>query len=120
MIVDETGQRLAGNDHDADGEDHGDHHDRQFFDHTHGGDDRVQGEHRIKHHDLRDDRPERGVTHAAGVLRNVAFQALVQCHGRLEQQEHTTEQHDQVATREALVEHLEQRLGQGYQPGNTR
>ncbi|MNC48057.1 hypothetical protein D3C75_971510 [compost metagenome] len=43
----------------------------------------------------------------------------MQLHGRLEQQEHTTEQHDQVASGEALVEHLEQRRSEGHHPRDT-
>ncbi len=56
------------------------------------------------------------MAHRAAGLGHVAFQAFVQFHGGLEQQEHATEQHDQVAAREALVEHLEQRRGQGDHP----
>ncbi|MCY1433335.1 hypothetical protein D9M71_493620 [compost metagenome] len=49
----------------------------------------------------------------------VALEALVQLHGGLEQQEHAAEQHDQVASGETLAEHLEQRAGQGHQPGHA-
>ncbi|MNN77985.1 hypothetical protein D3C81_1944970 [compost metagenome] len=52
-------------------------------------------------------------------LGDMAFKALVQLHGGLEQQEHTTKQHDQVTTGEALAKHLDQRRGQGHHPGNT-
>ncbi|VVO40485.1 hypothetical protein PS704_05800 [Pseudomonas fluorescens] len=118
--VDETGQRLAGDDHQADGDDHRDHHDRQFIDHAHGGNDRVKREHRVEHHDLRDDRPEQRVSRVGRALADMAFESLVQFHRRFEQQEHTTEQHDQVTTGETVLEHFEQRLRQGHQPGNTR
>ncbi|MNI09135.1 hypothetical protein D3C73_621890 [compost metagenome] len=120
MGVDEAGQRLAGDNHQADGDDHGDHHHRQFIDHAHGGNHRVQGEHRIKHDDLRNDGPEHRISGVGRALANMAFEAFVQLHGGLEQQEHTAEQHDQVTSGEALVEHFEQWLGQGHQPGNTR
>ncbi|MNE96530.1 hypothetical protein D3C80_1947430 [compost metagenome] len=43
----------------------------------------------------------------------------MQLHGGLEQQEHTTEQHDQVTAREALAEHFEQRCGKGDHPRNA-
>ncbi|MNG04966.1 hypothetical protein D3C84_881350 [compost metagenome] len=119
MCVDETGQRLAGDNHQTDGDDHRDHHDRQLIDHAHGGNHRVEGEHRVEHHDLRDDRPEQRVSRVGRALANMAFKSLVQFHRRFEQQEHTTEQHDQVTAGETVLEHLEQWLGQGHQPGNT-
>jgi len=37
----------------------------------------------------------------------------------LEQQEHTTEQHDQVTPGEGLAEHLDQWVGEGHQPGHA-
>ncbi|MNH02449.1 hypothetical protein D3C79_616890 [compost metagenome] len=119
MAVDEACQWLAGNDHDANGEDHRDHHHRQVFHHTDSRDHRIEREHRIEHHDLRHDRPERGMTGIAVGLGDMAFKALVQLHGGLEQQEPTTKQHDQVTTGEALAKHLDQRRGQGHHPGNT-
>ncbi|MNV82513.1 hypothetical protein D3C71_1762530 [compost metagenome] len=59
------------------------------------------------------------MAHRATGLGHMAFQALVQLHGGLEQQEHATEQHDQVTAGEALVEHLDQRLGKRDHPRNT-
>ncbi|MCY1442646.1 hypothetical protein D9M71_590230 [compost metagenome] len=50
---------------------------------------------------------------------DASLQAFVQLHGGLEQQEYTAEQHDQVTAGEALVEDLDQRLGQGHQPGDA-
>ncbi|MNO88773.1 hypothetical protein D3C76_802380 [compost metagenome] len=120
MRVDEAGQRLAGDDHQANGNDHRDHHHSELVDHAHGGNHRIEGEHRIEHHDLRHDGPEQRVSRIGRALADMAFEPFMQLHGRLEQQEHTAEQHDQVTPREALVEHFEQRLGQGHQPGNTR
>lgn len=120
VTIDEVGQRLAGDDHQADGDDHRDHHHFQVLDHAHRGDHRVEREHRVEHHDLRDDRPEQRVGLVAGVLGDMAFEAFVQLHGGLEQQEHATEQHDQVAAGEALAEYLEQRLGEGHHPRDAR
>ena len=118
--VDEGGQRLAGDDHQADGDDHGDHHHFQMLDHAYRGDYRVQREHRIEHDDLRHHRPEQRVgATAATRLVGTPLEALVQLHGGLEQQEHAAEQHDQVTAGEALAEHLDQRLGQGHQPGDA-
>ena len=118
--IDEPGQRLAGHDHDTDGENHRDHHDGQVFDHADCGDHRIQGEDRIEHHDLRHDWPEGCVTNGAAGLGDMALEALMQFHGRLEQQEHTTKKHDQVAPGEALVEHLEQRRRKRDHPGDAR
>ncbi|MNY79416.1 hypothetical protein D3C86_2200410 [compost metagenome] len=50
---------------------------------------------------------------------DASLQAFVQLHGGLEQQEHTTEQHDQVTAGEALAEHVDQRCGEGDHPRNT-
>ena len=120
VLVDETRQRLAGNHHQADGEDDRDHHHFQLVDHAHGGNHRVEGEHRVQHHDLRHHRPEGGIHALAVGGVYTAFQALMQLQGRLEQQEQATEQHDQVAAGEALAEYLDQRLGERDQPGNAR
>ncbi|KPY95609.1 Uncharacterized protein ALO94_05560 [Pseudomonas syringae pv. spinaceae] len=118
--IDELGQRLAGDHHQANGEDHRDHHHRQVLDHAHRRNNGVQREHRVKHDDLRHDRPEQCIACVAGTLGDMAFQPLVQFHGGLEQQEHTTEQHDQVTSGKGLVENLEQRLGQRDHPGDAR
>ncbi len=118
--VDEFGQRLAGNHHQADGEDHRDHHHRQVLDHADGGNHRIQRKHGVQYDDLRNDGPEQRIARITGALGDMPFQTLVQFHGGLEQQEHTTKQHDQVATGERLAEHLEQRLGQGHHPRDAR
>nr|GEZ64812.1 hypothetical protein [Tanacetum cinerariifolium] len=120
VSIDECGQRLAGDDHDRDREHHGDHHDRQFVDHAHGSNHGIQREHRVEDYDLRDDGPEQCIGRAARALCDVAFETLVQFHGRLEQQEHPAEQHDQVTAREALPEYFKQRLGQGDHPRDAR
>ncbi|MOA36201.1 hypothetical protein D3C78_1577100 [compost metagenome] len=101
MRVDKARQRLGGDQHDADGDDDGDHHDGQVVHHAHGRNDGVQREHRVQHHDLRHDHPEAGI-HArprgAAVLG--ALEALMQFHGALEQQEQAADHQDQVAPRE--------------------
>src|SRR5690606_7775806 len=96
MGVDEAGQTLAGGQHHSHGHYHGDGHDRQFIRHADGGDHRVDGEHRIEDHDLRDHHAEAGVgdTGATDVLS--AFESFVQLHGGLEQQEQAAGEHDQV------------------------
>src|SRR5690606_7325814 len=71
--VDEGGQRLAGDDHQADGDDHRDHHHFQMLDHTNGGDHRIQREHRVEHDDLRHHRPEPGIGARAAMLVRAAF-----------------------------------------------
>ncbi|MCY1403093.1 hypothetical protein D9M71_182600 [compost metagenome] len=48
------------------------------------------------------------------------LEPFMQLHGGLEQQEHATEQHNQVTAGEGLVEHFEQRLGQRHHPGDAR
>ncbi|KAG1453501.1 hypothetical protein G6F57_015709 [Rhizopus arrhizus] len=115
--IDEARQGLGGQQHDADGDDDGDHHDGQVIHHAHGGDHGVQREHRIQHHDLRDDDPEARV-HArpgrAGVL--PALQALVELHRALEQQEEATHHQDQVASRGGQRTDGKQRGGQGSTP----
>ena len=116
VTVDETGQRLAGNDHQANGDHHRDHHHGQMLDHAHCSDHRIQREHRVQHHNLRNDWPEHGIDSVGCAFCHMPLKPFVQFHGGLEQQEQTTKQHDQVAARKGFFKHLEQRLGQRHHP----
>src|SRR5690606_4391624 len=117
--IDEAGQTLAGQQHDNHGHDHGNRHHRQFIGHADGGNDRVDREHGVQDHDLGDHHAKAGVgqSGAAGVL--AALEALMQLHGGLEQQEQAARQHDQVPGRHGVIADVEQRVGQGDQPGDT-
>src|SRR5690606_41689414 len=68
------------------------HHDGQVFDHAHGGDDRIDGEHRVQHHDLGHDDPEAGVHARPRGVRAAVVDAL-------RSEEHTSE----LQSRENLV-----------------
>ena len=97
--ADETHQRSGGRQHDADGDDDGDHHDRDVVDHADGGDDAVEREDEVEHDDLRDDLPEHRMDDLAGLMRLGAFEAMVQFHRTLGEQEGAAEDQDDVAAR---------------------
>ena len=54
ISVDETGQRIGGEQHHCDGNDDRNHHDRQMLGHADRGDDAVDGEHQVEQQDLPD------------------------------------------------------------------
>ncbi|CAB3928870.1 hypothetical protein LMG3412_06474 [Achromobacter deleyi] len=116
----EAHQRAAGQHHHRHGQHHRDHHDAQVFDHAHGGNHRVQREHRIQHHDLQNHLPEHGVLHLlAIVVARASFDALMQLHRALEQQEQAAQDQDQVAPRDLGAQHRKERCGQRHHPRDT-
>ncbi|MNR31965.1 hypothetical protein D3C85_1495100 [compost metagenome] len=97
MAAHESHQRTAGQHHDGHRQHHGDHHDAQVLHHAHGGDDGVQREHGVEHHDLQDHLPEhRMLRLLALVVAGAAFHALMQFHRALEEQEHAAQDQDEV------------------------
>ncbi|MNV09923.1 hypothetical protein D3C71_1004320 [compost metagenome] len=117
VLVDEAGQRLAGQQHQHHRDGHCRIHDAEVVDHADGGDHRVQREHRIEHHDLRHHHREAGVDLLAIFVMLAAFQPLVQFHRALEQQEQSAAQQDQITPGEAVLEQGDQRFGQFHDPG---
>ena len=94
--VDKIHQRLRSKHHHADGDNDGNHHDRQVLNHTHSRDDAIQREHGIQHDNLNDHLPEYGV-HDLGVFRFMPpFQTLVKFHRTLGKEEQAANQHDDV------------------------
>ena len=118
MLVDELGQRLGGQQHQAHGNDDGCHHDVDVVHHAHGGDDGVQGEHGIEHHDLRHHQPETRVHAVLDMHAHGAFEALMQLGRGLEQQKQAARQQDQVATGKGFAQNREQWRCEGDQPGH--
>lgn len=116
VSVDEARQRLAGQQHQADGDADRDHHHRQMIDHADRGDHRVEREDGVQHHDLRHDRPETCAFARAMLLFILAFQPLIELHGGFEQQEYPADQHDQIAAAEGVLRDDEHRFGQRRQP----
>ena len=118
MLVDELGQRLGGQQHQAHGNDDCCHHDVDVVHHAHCSDDGVQREHGIEHHDLRHHQPETRIHAVFDMHTHRAFQAFMQLCGGLEQQEQAAEQKNQVPTGEAVTEDAKQGCCQRYEPGN--
>ena len=101
MRVDEVGERLRGEQHDAHRNHDRSHHHRQMVHHAYRRDHGIQREDGVQHHNLRHHDPEAGVAFAVAVIMLAVFQPLMEfCRG-LEQQEQTTEQHDQITAGEA-------------------
>ncbi len=117
MAVNKARQRLAGQQHQADGNNDCRHHHRQVIDHANSGNDGIQREDGVQHHDLCDHPPELSAFTLGGVIAVFPFQPFVELHSGFKQQEETTEQHDQIAGAEAEIANAEQRRGQRYQPG---
>ena len=117
MTVDKARQRLARQHHQADGNNHRSHHHGQVIDHPNSGNDGIEREYGVQHHDLRDHTPELSAFTLGGIVAVFSFQPFVELHSGFKQQEETAEQHDQIAGAEAEIANAEQRRGQCYQPG---
>ncbi|KAG1322745.1 hypothetical protein G6F63_013263 [Rhizopus arrhizus] len=120
MLVDETGQRLAGHQHQRHRDGHRGIHHAEVVDHADRCDHRVQREHCVEHHDLRHHHREAGIDLLSILVVLAAFQPFVQFHRALEQQEQATAPQDQVTPGEAVIEQRKQRLGQLHDPGQRR
>ncbi|ENN86158.1 hypothetical protein RHSP_33312 [Rhizobium freirei PRF 81] len=118
MFRNEGHQRLRQEQHDADREDHGNHHDGELLHHAHGRDDTVEREDRVEHDDLHDHLPEDGVNELLFALRLMPFQPFMQLHRALEQQEQAAENQDEVAAGQAKAPDGEQRRRQRHHPGD--
>ncbi len=101
MVVHKSGQGLAGEQHQANGDYHCRHHDRQVIDHPHGGNHGVERKDSVQHHDLRDHRPEFRPLTLGRVGAIFPFQPFVELHGGFKEQEEAAEQHNQIAGAEA-------------------
>ena len=113
---DEVADRLGRDHHDADGDDDGGDHDRELAGHADGGDDRVEGEDDVEDHDLADDGGKRRRDAGAGVA-FLAFELLVDFDGGFPEEEEAAADEDEVASREAVVEGVEERLCEAHDPG---
>lgn len=118
VTLHKAGQRRGGHDHDQHGRDDGQHHHRDMVHHAHRGDDGIQREHGIQHHDLDDDLPEARACGRRGIFGHAAFQAFVQFHGPLEQQKDAAAHEDEVPPGKSLAEDRDQGLGQTDDPGD--
>ncbi len=118
MALDELADRPGEHQHEHDrDQDRGDHH-PALVDHADCGDDRVEREHDVEHHDLHDDAAE-GRRHRAGGDRlGRALELLVDLVRGLADQEQAAADQDQVAPGEVLSKHREQRRGQPDDPGD--
>ena len=91
VLVDEIHQRFRGPQHDTDCDNHRDHHHRQVFNHANCSNHAVEREHGVQYHDLHNHHPEYRLNRIFLLGHRFGFQTLMQLHGALKQQEHTTE-----------------------------
>mgnify|MGYP001140931905 CR=1 FL=1 len=118
MFRDEGHQRPRQEQHDRDGNDHGNHHHRELSHHTNCGDDTVEREDGVEYDDLDDHLPEDGMNDLLFPLRLLPFQPLMQFHRALEQQEQAADDQDDVATGQAEAPDGDQRCRQRHHPGD--
>ena len=111
---------LEANEHRRHRDDHRGHHDVELVDHADRGDDRVEREHRVEHHDLRHDRPEGRMRRAGRLAAVPALDPVVDLGGRLDQQEHAAGDQDQVAPGDLEAPEREHRRGERHHPGDAR
>src|SRR5690606_31947693 len=114
--VHEARERLGGEQHHPDGDDHGGHHHFEVVDHAHRGNHRIEREHGVEHHDLGDDDAKTGVGGRLQRSVTLSFNAFVHFHGALEDQEKSAEYQDEVAPREPTASDMEERRGQVEHP----
>ena len=102
MLVDEIGDGPGRNHHHQHrNHDCRDHH-RHMLHQAYRGDHRIQREDDVDHCDLQDDANETRLGRAAGGLFFLAFDAVPDFQGALEQQEQAAKEQDQVTPRYAL------------------
>ncbi len=94
MAVNEARQRLAGHQHQADG-DNPAAICLRVIDHADGGDHRVKREDGVRHHDLRHDGPEFRLA-LGGVIALSFLQSLIKLDGRFKQQKQAAKQHNPI------------------------
>jgi hypothetical protein len=118
IAVDETRERLRGEQHRAHCGDHRDEHDRNMVGHADRGHDAVDREHQVEHQDLADRRPHRQAACAGRRSRFVvvARHVMVDLARRLPDEEQAAGQQDRVAPRERMIEQREHGLGQARDP----
>ena len=122
--VDELADRLGGEHHHADRGHDRDHHHRHVVGHAHRGDHRVEREHDVDDCDLHQDAGEADARCGRGARRGgcvvLALEAGVDLVHALPEQEQAAADEDEVAARDLLPEHAEQRLGQPHDPGQRQ
>ena len=87
MAVNKAGEGFTGHQHQANGNNHCSHHDRQVVNHADRGYHRVEREDGIKHHDLRYHPPEPGAFTLGRVIAIFPFQPFVKFYGGFEEEE---------------------------------
>src|SRR5690606_9399813 len=117
VTVDEPGDGSGGEQHHTDGDHHGRDHHADLVGHSDRSDHGIETEDHVQQQDLDDDRGERrnGDLHLVGFL---TFEFLVDLEGGLPQQEQTTEDQDDVTSREFVANHLEQGLREADHPAD--
>ena len=119
MAVHKAADGLGGDQHHDDGDrDGGDHH-GYLVDHAGGGYHRIQRENHVEYNDLDQDATERRPDLGAAVPL-LAFEVLVDLVGALAEQEEPAEYQAQVAPRDHLPQHHEERRGEPYDPAQRQ
>jgi hypothetical protein len=106
----------AADHHHQHGDDHGGDHHRQMVGHADRRNHRVQREHDVQHHDLRDDGGERSHLLRA-ILVLLALEVVMDLDGGLAQQEQAADDQHEVARGDGVAAHREQLGGQVREPG---
>ena len=87
MTVNEAGQGFTGHQHQANGNNYRRHHHRQMVNHADRGNNRVEGEDGVQHHDLRDHSPEFRAFALSGIIAVLPLQPFIKLNGGFEKQE---------------------------------
>ncbi len=117
VVVDEVADGLGGEHHDEDGDHDGQHHDRHVIRHAHRRDDRIQAEDDVEDGDLDQGADEAGGGRAHALGLGGPLQGGVDLVGTLADEEQASQQQDEIAARDGLAQHGEQRLGEAHHPG---
>src|SRR5690606_29190521 len=122
MLVDEVADGTGRQHHHHNRNDNRRHHHRHVVHQPNSGNHRVQREDDIDNRDLQDDADEAGLYRrtAVSLLFFLAFHAVPDFHGALEQQEQTTEEQDQIAPGNTLTQYGEQVASQSHDPGDRK
>src|SRR5688572_2182992 len=99
MFFDKTADVAAEDQHEADGNNHGNDHDRQMLGHADSSDNGVERENDVEQQDLTDDRGKRR-RDAFALLPFLPFQFLMDLARALGEKKQSAAEQNQIATRE--------------------
>ncbi len=112
IVGNEPRQRIGSKQHDCNGGEHSNNHNRNLVGHTDSGNDRIDGEHEIEYQYLHNGGTHRQLNDlAANVLLTVfRIDSVVNFLGRLPDEEKTTSDENYITPGETMIEGVEDRF----------